>query len=47
MNNLGKMTAIETKEAILGFYGRIDGTASTELTQQVKLIDEPPQQVES
>jgi len=35
------------KKAILGFYGRIEGIASTELTQQVKMLDEPDKQIES
>jgi len=32
------------KKAILGFYGRIDGIASTELTQQVKMLDDGGQE---
>ena len=32
------------KKAILGFYGRIEGIASSELTQQVKMIDDGGQE---
>ena len=35
------------KKSILGFYGRIEGITQSALTEQVKMLEEPPQQIES
>ena len=37
----------QAKHSILSFWGRIEGITTNGLDQQMKMLDEPPQQLES
>lgn len=37
----------QAKKSILGFYGRIEGITQSALTEQVKMLEESPRQIES